>query len=378
MRIVIVNSSLALGGAEAMSVELANALASAGHDVALAGADGPLRANLAGGVEFLPTSNLNHSPVRGALDLVRHFRRYRPEVVHSHGGIASAVAAAASWFCGQHPARVVTHHSRRFWRSPRLSGALIRLAGEHFVAISASKRDSLERAGIPPERISLIPNFVDTAAIRARVDAVDRDEVRRGLGAGVDDYVVCVAGRAVPAKRFDRFARIVAAAAPRLDRPLHGVALGDGPALEDARSTAREVGAGGFVHFLGYQSDVQRYLGASDAALFPSEHPEVLPMFLIESLSAGVPVVCSDIPGNRDVVDDGETGVVVSGDDDAFAAALAALLADGHRRRRMAAAARERSRERYDTSRVVAKTVELYESLLSRRGSRHNRKKETP
>ncbi len=364
---MIVNSSLQLGGAEAMSVELANALASHGVDTGFAGGDGPLRQNLFDGVAFLPTGVLNDAPVRGVGELVRHMNEWRPEVIHSHGGVSSFVAAAAAWRSRLSPARVVTHHSRRFWRSPRLSGWLLGRTSDHFIAISSSKRDSLEAIGIAPKRISHIPNFVDTVAVRERAQSVDRAAVLGELGIDPDALLVCVAGRAVPAKRFDRFARIVALTNERLDRAVHGIALGDGPALDDARRAALAAGAEGNVHFPGYQSDVIRYLAASDAVLFPTDHPEVLPMLLIESLAVGVPVVCSDIPGNRDIIDEGETGVFVDGDDNEYAVALATILSDPGMGERMSQVGRERARERFDKKNVVAATIQVYESLLRTR-----------
>jgi glycosyltransferase involved in cell wall biosynthesis len=270
---------------------------------------------------------------------------------------------------------VVTHHSRRFWRSPKLGGWLLQRTSDHFIAISSSKRASLEAIGIAPGRISHIPNFVDTAAIRARAQSVDRAAVLGEIGVGPDALVVCVAGRAVPAKRLDRFARIVAATDARLDRPVHGLAMGEGPALEDARRAALEAGAEKRVHFLGYQGDVVRYLAASDAVLFPTEHPEVLPMLLIESLSVGVPVVCSDIPGNRDIIDDGETGLFVSGDDDAYVTALLTILTDHDKHARMSEAGRKRALDRFDKKKVVAETITVYETLLKKSDHKrgHNR-----
>jgi len=366
VRILVVNNSLRLGGAESMSIELANALAGAGELVAFASASGALRDTLDPTVTWLETANPSRRPLRATADLRAHAREFRPEIAHAHGASCAVAAAAALRGLSPRPARVFTHHSQRFFKGPQWAGGrLVRRAADHFIAISAGKRASLERYGVASERISLIPNFIDTGAVAARVAAADRSAVRAGLGIGEGARVACIAGRALPRKGFDRFARIVAAASRRFDGELHGLALGDGPALVAARRAAAGVDGGDRVHFLGYQRDVYGYLAASDVVLFPSSHPEVLPMFLIEASAAGLPVVCSDIPGNREVVRDGESGVVVAGDDEAFAAALLDLLRAPDRAVAMGAAGRRAAAERFDRSRVVADTLALYRKLVT-------------
>ncbi|MDH3197572.1 MAG: glycosyltransferase family 4 protein [Candidatus Krumholzibacteria bacterium] len=367
MKILVVNSSLRLGGAESMSVELANALARAGSTVAFGSAPGPLRESLDGEVTWLETANPSFTLLRAARDMRARARAFRPQVIHAHGPSCAVAAAMATRGMRPRPIRVLTHHSRGFFRGPQAaSGWLVRHAADHFVAITADKRAAFEGFGVAAERISLIPNFVDTGAIAARVAAADRRAVRSGLGIAADARVACIAGRALPEKGFDRFARIVALAASRFEGELHGVALGDGPALDQARRAAADAGGAARVHFLGYQRDVLPYLAASDVVLFPSSHAEVLPMFLIEASAAGLPIVCSGIPGNREVVRDGENGAIVEGDDADYAERLLELLRAPERATAMGAAGRRAAVERFDRTRVVAATLALYRSLVER------------
>lgn len=350
-----------------MSIALANALVRAGATVSFASAGGPLRDNLDDAVAWHRVPNPNNAPLRAASALRARLRETRLDVVHSHGGFCSVVAAMAVRGIRPRPARVLTHHSRIFRRAPApVSAWLMRRCADRYVAISTDKQASLEANGVPRDRITLIPNFVDVDAVAASVSAVDSSAARRSLNIPDNALIAVIAGRVLPAKGFDRFVRILArAAAVIAPRPLHGVAVGDGPVLEDVRRLAANESGSAVIHFPGYQSDVLPFLAIADVALFPTHHPEVLPMFLIECAAAGLPAVCSDIPGNRDIVAHERSGLLVEGDDNAWADPLAALLSDDARRGEMSRAGLAIAHERFDERRVTAETLALYEAAVA-------------
>lgn len=117
------------------------------------------------------------------------------------------------------------------------------------------------------------------------------------------------------------------------------------------------------VQALGKVSDERKQaeLARAEILCAPSLHGESFGMVLTEGFAASTPVIASDIPGYRDVVRDGEDGLLVApGDALALAEALRALALDEPRRERMAAAARERA-ERFAWPRVAAEVVDCYE-----------------
>jgi len=412
MRVVIHISSLRVGGAEAVAVALANGLAEAGARVALAAADGPLAARVSERVERIPVDNVNRLPLHAINELRRCIEAFDPQVVHCHGA-AGAVAVALATRGATRPVRILTHHSRTFWRvHERVAARVLARSADHFVAISHFKERQIRSWGVAPERITLLPNFLDTVAMAHDTDATVRQRTRFELGITDDTPVVCMAGRVIPAKGFDRFVSIVSRTAAQMHRRVVGVVVGDGSALGVVKKTAHELtaqphsqadgqaeqraephvegqvrampvgnggtgiarvsagavppqrGASSRFHFTGYVPDASPWLAACDAVLFPSSHPEVLPMFLIEAAAAGRPAVVSSIEGNREVVIDGETGMVVDGDDDAFAGTLSQLLADVERRRTLGESARRRAQRVYDTQVVVGKTLAVYENAV--------------
>ncbi|MDI6872770.1 MAG: glycosyltransferase family 4 protein [Actinomycetota bacterium] len=102
----------------------------------------------------------------------------------------------------------------------------------------------------------------------------------------------------------------------------------------------------------------------------PSLGRESFGIILLEAMACGVPVVASDIPGYRSVVEDGVQGLLVPpGDPEALASAILALVEDAHLRRRLAEAGRERAEE-YSWERLVAKVEEAYREALETKALR--------
>lgn len=368
MKVLVFTSSLRVGGAESLSIALSNALAVEGLDVHFASAGGPLRHNIDKRVTYHAADNPNHLPVRVAHMVSLLLREIRADVIHSHGGSCALVASVARKASKVPCARVLTHHSRIFRRAPRwIAGPIMARCADHYIAISHDKQRDLESLGIASAKISLVPNFVDVEGVSARVLGIDAARVRRELGIPENARVLMMAGRVVRTKRFDVFVRVAASVAKQHANEIHALVVGDGPELESVRKIARDEGAPATVHFLGYQRDIYPSLAISDVVVFPSEHPEVLPMFLIEASAAGRTIVCSDIPGNAEIVTDGVTGRVARGDVKAYAEAVSALLEDAPTARRLAAAAQANAREHFDQTKVARATIAVYERLLAAR-----------
>jgi len=92
-----------------------------------------------------------------------------------------------------------------------------------------------------------------------------------------------------------------------------------------------------------------------------ASHKEGLPLSLVEAMCAGLPVVATDVPGHRDVVVHGTTGLLVPPDDSAaLADAIASLVADPARRAAMGAVGRRRAIEEFGTRLMVDATAAIY------------------
>lgn len=116
----------------------------------------------------------------------------------------------------------------------------------------------------------------------------------------------------------------------------------------------------GPVEFLGHRADMPELLRQVHVAVLPSYH-EGVPKFLLEAAAAGLPLVGSDIPGCRAVIEPEANGLLVPPrDPEALAAALGRLLRDSSLRRAMGAAARATAVERFDERLIVGQYEALY------------------
>ena len=119
------------------------------------------------------------------------------------------------------------------------------------------------------------------------------------------------------------------------------------------------------IHVLGYRNDAPALTAACDVFVLPSTKREGLARSLIEAMAYGVAPVVTDCGGSPELVVDGVSGIVVPVRDvPALAAALKRLHDDPELRRRMGAAARERIRNDFRIEDTIAKTLELYRSLV--------------
>jgi glycosyltransferase involved in cell wall biosynthesis len=122
----------------------------------------------------------------------------------------------------------------------------------------------------------------------------------------------------------------------------------------------------GAVETWGRRADMPAVLREASLFVLPTYYREGVPKALIEAAAAGLPAVTTDTPGCRDIVVDGETGLLVPPRDvDALTAAIRALLDDPPRRRAMGRAARERVLAHFTIEQVVEATFATYRALLT-------------
>jgi glycosyltransferase involved in cell wall biosynthesis len=145
---------------------------------------------------------------------------------------------------------------------------------------------------------------------------------------------------------------------------VHLLVIGDGPHRARLERFRRQVEIEDRVHFLGHRDDVPRFMPHFDVVWLASEY-EGLPNVIMEAMAAAVPVVASDIPGNRDLVVPGETGYLVPlGDRAAFARQTRMLLDDAELSRGFGASGRERVLREFSVERMISRHVALYRELL--------------
>ena len=136
---------------------------------------------------------------------------------------------------------------------------------------------------------------------------VDRKDKRHEISVPNDSVLLISVGELIKRKNHEVILRSLA----RINNPnLHYAIVGKGPLLDELKVMVDELNIEDKVHFLGYRRDVPELYKVSDLCCFPSVH-EGLPVALMEAMACGLPVVCSDIRGNNDLITNEESGFLV-------------------------------------------------------------------
>ena len=216
--------------------------------------------------------------------------------------------------------------------------------------VTANTRSALRelREFAPAAELAFVPNPL--------VSRGGDDGLPEGGGrarAGLRAPCVLIVGRLVPDKSHDVLLEAFAQFGEEFGNWRLAV-VGEGRLAPELRAQAEALGVGGRVDWHGVVPDPHPFYRTASIFALPSR-VEGTPNALLEAMSYGLPVVVSDgPPGPRELVEDGETGLVVPVDDAAaLAGALRRLARDEALRRRLGAAARERVRE-FDLPRALA------------------------
>jgi glycosyltransferase involved in cell wall biosynthesis len=231
--------------------------------------------------------------------------------------------------------------------------ACSRAAGDHVA----------ELLGVPPARLTVVPNAVDVA----RFADGDRAAARAALGIEDDRPVVALVGRIDPHKGQDDYVR--AAPLVRAAHPDALLLLVGSTAKDDVAAPIRDLiaaeGAGDVVRFTGYVDDMPGLYAAIDVLAAPSRS-EGFGLMLVEAMAAGVPIVASAVDAIPEVVGDGPALLVPPSDPAALATAINRVLADRDAAHAMAAAGRERAGA-FSWERSAETLATVYDEVLAGR-----------
>lgn len=363
------------GGSGAVATELGLDLAERGHEIHFISYAQPFRLGhfreriFFHEVEMDEYPLFEHPPYTLALAVAIHdtAKNQGLDLIHVHYAIPHATSAwvAEEMLKGERDLKIVT----------TLHGTDITLVGLHpsFKAITKFsilqshgltsvseflKGRTVEDFGVPPGRIRVIPNFVDTRVFRR-----DKKPCHRATLAPKGEKILMHISNFRPVKRIPDVVEVFA----RINRevPSRLILVGDGPERPRGMERAEELGVSDQLLFLGKHQSVDELLACADLFLLPSKN-ESFGLSALEALACGTPVIASNTGGIPEVVAHGETGFLFPlGAVEEMAEAGISLLKDEERWTRFSDAARADSVERFSSDRIVPLYEDLYRDVVN-------------
>ena len=367
--VLFVDHAGVLGGAELSLLDLAAGFGATAEVLLLS--DGPFRALLESRgirVAVEPLGALGRVrkdtslPPMGALvDAAKVARRVarrakRHALIYANSQKAFVVSAAA----GLLARRPVVWHLRDILAEPHFSRAnifaattLANLRAARVIANSQATADAFVAGGGNAALVRVVHNGIDAAPFAAAT-ADDARRARAALGIAPDAFVAALFGRFHSWKGQQVLLEALASV-PDVHALFVGAALfGEEEFERSQHAQAERLGVADRAHFLGFRADIAPLMRAADVIVHASILPEPFGRVVVEGMLAGRPVVATRAGGVPEIVEDGETGLLVPPNDPAaLARALRALRDDPSLAASIARRGQRRARERFTVQAMV-------------------------
>lgn len=364
MRILQISSAQSLGGGERHLADLASGLACRGHDVYVAlRPKSALIAELEGiSSENILTLTLRNSlDAKSAQDLSRFVRRNNIQIVHAHMARDYPLAAYAA---RRNPGSrlIITRHVlfplNRLHRIT-LSRAARIIAVSHAVA-SQLAADAI----VPAERTSVVLNGIDTLRFAKAKAEFDRRQFFERWNLPADSLLVGTVGELTPLKGQEeilRAASLILQQVPKAHFVIAGIDHSRGTQHRTRlEALIKELNLTGHVSLVGWLEDLAQLYCALDVFVSAS-HTESFGLAIAEAMASGIAVVATGTEGARELIEAGQTGLLVPINDvDKLAEGILLLLKEKDERIRLGNAAQRVASTEFDVERMIVETEEIY------------------
>lgn len=364
-RICWIIPSLDRGGAEKQLVMLANRLDPEEFDATLIvlSRSGPLESELdTQRTRLVVIGKERRLDPRVWLRLASELKSLRPDLVHTWIFAANAYGRTAAKWAGVKRI-LASERSVDPWKSTwqlMLDRALARIT-HGITTNSQGVVDFYAERGIDRKLFEVIPNGI---VPRNPDQEISREEAFGRLGIDPKRRLILSIGRLWPQKGYKDL--IWAAEILRVLRGDTSFAiLGEGPERERLEEYRDNVRAASEVYLVGHRDDANSILPHADL-LWNGSLYEGQSNTILEAMQAGVPVLATDIPGNRDLVRDGETGILFPvGEVDRLMRVSNQLLDDEPMRKRLIEGAQRRILREHDVQTMVDRHADYYRRMLN-------------
>jgi|SRR5687767_11487362 len=371
LRILHISSAQAFGGGERYLADLANALVARGHDVfAVLRPDSPLVSELTS----LPASNLVYLPLRNSLDahsagkLASFVKKNKIQLIHAHMARDYPLAAYA---CRRNPdARLIVTRHVLFPLNRLHRITLSRVA--RVVAVSdAVGRQLLMQKVIPRELVTVIHNGIDIDRFDKAKSEFDRRQFCNRWDVPEKGILIGSVGSLNPLKGHEQYLQAAALLTAQYPDAFFIVAGIDVTPAQINRANLerviRELKLETKFRFIGKMDDVAPLFCALDIFVSAS-HSESFGLVIAEAMATETPIVATETEGAKEILRNGETGLLVKVRDvPDLANAIGKLLADEELRLRIGRRAGEEVRRRFTLEKMVNATEQVYQESVNQK-----------
>jgi len=308
--------------------------------------------------------------------IIRHIRRIRPDIVHTHTAKAGALGRIAAIFT-RVPVRVHTFHgnvfqgyfSRRKTRFILFIEKVLARFSHAIITISPSQRDDVvAKYGITnPAKCRVVKLGFDLGKLSDT--NTNSEAFRKKFNFGKDDILVGIIGRLVPIKNHKMFINaaeyITKHAGHKLAEMIKFVIIGDGDQKAELRAYSKFKKLDSKIIFTGWLENMNEAYAGLDIIALTSIN-EGTPVSMIEAMAASKPVVATDVGGVRDAA--GSACILVkNGDYEEMAKEILGLVLSEEKRKNLGRLGCERAKKHFSKERLVSELRGLYEEVLAKK-----------
>ena len=286
------------------------------------------------------------------VQLQRAIQDFRPDVIHSHHRYTTFLLDLFFKRNNRilHTEHVLRQDKRWLFRYGHLAN------GVH----ESVTQNLIQYFHVPPESTRTIPNAVRVAEPNPEImDGLAKRFPRQAI-----QFYILVIGRFEEQKGHIYLVRALELLPVEVRRKIKILLAGTGSLEGSIREAVRQGGLENSFEFLGHTKEIPELLAFCDYLVLPSLF-EGMPLSILEAYAAGKTVIATDIPGSRELVRHGKTGLLVAlKNPEALAAALRQLAEHPGQIREMAAAAHELSKKEYSYDVMTRRYHELYQTMI--------------
>ncbi len=289
-------------------------------------------------------------------------KEYKTDLLHSHlfGAIIAGSISARLAFI---PDIATIHDSytieERFARIRLLQFAV--LSGTKVITVCKHIENFLHRhAWFVDENLKTIYNGVDLPEL----DPIIRTKIRSELQLSEDEVAITSVGRLVELKRFERLIRSFQPLKEKYKTKLF--IIGDGPERDNLNTLINDLRLSDHVKLLGFREKVSEYLQASDIFTLVSR-TEGFCCSVLAAQASALPCVVTNVGGNRELVTDNESGIIIKSDTlSQITSSLETLLDDQSKRKEMGKVGRARALKHFAKEVMIRDYIQSYNDILKR------------